>query len=567
YVPLHLARPQEQANRLREHGVYLITGGFGAVGLVLAEYLARRYQARLVLLGRSSIPPRHAWQQWQAEHGPEDAMSPRFAPLAQLEQLGAEALALSADVADEEHMRAVIEQTYAQFGALHGIIHAAGLTTRNAFTIIQDTRPMECEQHFQSKVYGLLALDHALEGRELDFCLLFSSLSAVLGGLGFVAYTAANAFMDAYIQSRNRSTAYPWLSVNWDTWQVSGAIEQGTGLGGSVAMYAMNAEEGCEAFARVLRTENRGQIIHSTGDLQARIDQRIKRNALQDITNNMSSSGSNFSLSGGSIPPGDYEQRIAEIWCNVLGVEHVGLHDNFFDLGGNSLIALQVLAHLKKTFQVQIPAVALFEAPTVSALARQQVNTGGVAIIGMTGRFPGADTLEAFWQNLRNGVESVSFFTDEELLQSGIDPSVFNQPNYVKARPILNDIEHFDAAFFGYSPREAELMDPQHRLFLECCWEALEHAGYDSLSYDGLIGVFGGTNISTYMLGFAAHPELVASVNDYQLVIGNDKDSLTTGVSYKLNLKGPSFAVQTFCSTSLVAVHLAAQSLLNGESD
>ncbi len=147
----------------------------------------------------------------------------------------------------------------------------------------------------------------------------------------------------------------------------------------------------------------------------------------------------------------DYEQRIAAIWCDVLGVERVGLHDNFFDLGGNSLIGLQVLARLKKAFHMQIPAVALFEAPTVSALAkylrpetstpvntqqdalaqrrqqaRQQVNTEGIAIIGMTGRFPGADTLEQFWQNLRHGVESVAFFTDEELLQSGLIRVRFN---------------------------------------------------------------------------------------------------------------------------------------------
>ncbi len=137
----------------------------------------------------------------------------------------------------------------------------------------------------------------------------------------------------------------------------------------------------------------------------------------------------------------------------------------------------------------------------------------------------------------------------------------------MKARPILEDIDLFDAAFFGYSPREAEAMDPQQRLFLEVSWEALEQAGYIGEAYKGLVGVFAGTNISTYLLSLVGDPEVAASVNHYQAVIGNDKDALTTTVSYKLNLNGPSFAVQTFCSTSLVATHLACQSLLNGECD
>src|SRR5947209_4837286 len=183
----------------------------------------------------------------------------------------------------------------------------------------------------------------------------------------------------------------------------------------------------------------------------------------------------------------------------------------------------------------------------------------------MTGRFPGASTLEQFWDNLRNGVESISFFSDEELTEAGVPPHLLQNPTSVKARPILTDIEYFDAAFFGYSPREAELLDPQHRLFLECAWEALQMAGYDATTYDGLVGVFGGTTISTYLLSRAS--SILGSVDDYQVVISNDKDSLTTTVSYKLNLKGPSFAVQTFCSTSLVATHLACQSLLNGECD
>src|SRR5437667_1903639 len=143
----------------------------------------------------------------------------------------------------------------------------------------------------------------------------------------------------------------------------------------------------------------------------------------------------------------------------------------------------------------------------------------------MSGRFPGAASVEQFWQNLREGVESITFFTEEELLAAGVDPIDLQDPNYVKARPMLEGVDQFDASFFGYSPREAELTDPQHRLFLECAWEALEHAGCDPYRYEGLAGVFGGSNISLYLLGLASQAEVLANVDDYQLVIGNDKDS------------------------------------------
>jgi acyl transferase domain-containing protein len=188
-----------------------------------------------------------------------------------------------------------------------------------------------------------------------------------------------------------------------------------------------------------------------------------------------------------------------------------------------------------------------------------------IAIIGMAGRFPGAKNIDEYWDNLRLGVESISFFSDEELLAAGVDPAVLTAPNYVKAAPLLNDVDLFDASFFGYLPKEAQFMDPQHRLFLECAWEALEHAGYDAEKYKGAIGVFAGSALNTYLLSSGLIPHLTT---DYLLTLtGNDKDFLTTRVSYKMNLTGPSVTVQTACSTSLVAVHIASQSLQIGECD
>jgi non-ribosomal peptide synthase protein (TIGR01720 family) len=191
----------------------------------------------------------------------------------------------------------------------------------------------------------------------------------------------------------------------------------------------------------------------------------------------------------------------------------------------------------------------------------------GIAIIGMTGRFPGARNIEQFWQNLRDGVESISVFTEEELEEAGIESALLNAPNYVKAGAVLDDVELFDASFFGFNPREAELTDPQHRFFLECAWEALESAGYDSERYDGAIGVYAGVGMNTYLLNLYTNREMMGEVSGVQVAIGNDKDHLPTRVSYKMNLRGPSMAVQTACSTSLVAVHLACQSLLSYQCD
>ncbi|HSK77095.1 MAG TPA: beta-ketoacyl synthase N-terminal-like domain-containing protein [Thermoanaerobaculia bacterium] len=192
----------------------------------------------------------------------------------------------------------------------------------------------------------------------------------------------------------------------------------------------------------------------------------------------------------------------------------------------------------------------------------------GIAIVGLSGRFPGAPDLETFWDNLRNGVEAISFFTEEELREAGVDPALLADPRYVKAKGILPGCEMFDPAFFGFTPREAELLDPQHRVFLECAWEALENAGYDGERFPGRIAVFGGAGSNAYLLyNLLPNEELLERVGILQAVLMNEGDFLTTRVSYKLNLKGPSVLVQTACSTALVAVHTACQSLLSGESD
>ncbi len=196
------------------------------------------------------------------------------------------------------------------------------------------------------------------------------------------------------------------------------------------------------------------------------------------------------------------------------------------------------------------------------------ISDSDIAIIGMSCRWPGANNSEAFWQRLIDGVEMVSFFSDEELLMAGVAPSVLENPNYVKAGTVLDGVEQFDAAFFGVSAREAEILDPQHRWFLMEAVHALETAGYYSDREKALIGVYAGADANTYLPNnLYGNRDFWNAADKLQVLIGNEKDYLSTRVSYKLNLKGPSVGVQTACSTSLVAVHLACQGLLMGDCD
>ena len=175
-----------------------------------------------------------------------------------------------------------------------------------------------------------------------------------------------------------------------------------------------------------------------------------------------------------------------------------------------------------------------------------------IAIVGMSGRFPGARDLRRFWHNLRDGVESIRRLSDEELLAAGVRPEDLSNPEYVKAAPILDGVDQFDAPFFGFSPRDASIMDPQHRHFLECSWEALENAGHPPDQFPGSIAVYAGSGLNTYLIyNLLTNRKLMDSAGLFLLKqTGNDKDVLATRVSYQLDLRGPSINVQTACSTS-----------------
>ncbi|MDN3548282.1 polyketide synthase [Mucilaginibacter aquaedulcis] len=282
-------------------------------------------------------------------------------------------------------------------------------------------------------------------------------------------------------------------------------------------------------------------------------------------------------------PSNPVQVNITNVLNELLQIDKIGIDDDFFKLGGNSLLALKTVAELKQKYNYQLPVTKLYQYPTVSGMAsflsndqkvslkpsvrkKNDHNTNrDVAIIGMAGRFPGANTIDEFWQLLSEGRETTSFFSDEEI-DENIPDSIKNDPAYVKARGIIDKADEFDAEFFGFNPRAAELMDPQQRIFLELAWEVLEKTGHLPQHYSGLVGVFAGCGYNTYYNNnVLTNPELVERTGHFQVRLLNEKDYIATRTAYQLNLEGPAVAVYAACSTSLLAVAQAVSSIRDGQ--
>jgi len=285
-----------------------------------------------------------------------------------------------ADVSSLEQMRAVIAQAELRFGTLHGIIHAAGILGEKLMMPVQETSPDGCRAQFAAKVQGLMVLDQLLCGKELDFCIVTSSMSSVLGGLGFSTYAAANLFMDAFAHHHAQTSGLPWTSINFGSWDFAIEAQEQKDYAAPSARAAMTAKEGVEAFARILSAHPATQIIVSTRDLPARIDEwqhpEISQAADQSppagstIRAAISSGYSRPNLPNAyTAPSTDLQRTIAGIWQALLGIEQIGLHDNFFELGGHSLLATQIISRIRNAFSLEVPLRRVLEAQTVAEMA------------------------------------------------------------------------------------------------------------------------------------------------------------------------------------------------------
>jgi amino acid adenylation domain-containing protein len=285
------------------------------------------------------------------------------------------------------------------------------------------------------------------------------------------------------------------------------------------------------------------------------------------------------------------EQALCQAFAELLDIDRAGRHDNFFELGGSSLLAVRLAERVRRMpgHGGTLATTAIFGRPTPAQLATElrgqasrvidaarisrgnDRHAGGadepIAIVAMAGRFPGAADVEAFWRNLCEARDTIRRF-DATTLDPAVSAEDRADPAYVPARGVVDDVELFDAAFFGIGPREAELMDPQQRVFLELCWECMERGGHAPGESGGPVGIFAGMYNATYFQRHVMqHPELVDKVGAFQVMLGNEKDYIATRVAHKLNLTGPAISLHTGCSTSLVAICQAVDSLRAGRCD
>ncbi|TLF42286.1 polyketide synthase [Maribacter aurantiacus] len=284
-------------------------------------------------------------------------------------------------------------------------------------------------------------------------------------------------------------------------------------------------------------------------------------------------------------PSSKLEKQLASIWESLLNVPKIGIDDNFFELGGTSLLAQKLVAQLLKEHNLRLPVTKLYQFPTIAnisdylepknknvkmAFAKQSKkknDSRDIAIIGMAGRFPGAKSVDELWKILREGKETISHFTKEEL-DSSIPEKIKNDPLYVGSRGILPSAKEFDALFFGLNPKVASAMDPQQRILMEISWEVLEQTGYLPDHHEGTVGVYAGCGHNTYYThNVMPNKELIEQVGEFQASTVNEKDYIATRIAYHLNLKGPAISIHSACSTSLLAIAEATEALRNGQCD
>jgi polyketide synthase PksN len=595
-VPRAAAQSQPPALPLRENGVYLITGGLGGLGLIVAEYLATNFRSKLVLIGRSA------------------ANAEQDETLRRMKDRGAEILCLQADVSKLEDMQMVVREAKGRFSEINGVIHGAGVN-RDAF-ILKKTKE-EMEAVLAPKIYGAINVDLATSGENLDFFVLFSSVAGTMGNVGQSDYAYGNRFLDAFAVRREtlqraQKRSGRTLSIDWPLWEEGGMrisegdvalLEKRTGIS------PLPTQEGIRYWEDFLQSEAlQGVALYG---IPSRISAYIAAQPL-GLHRNGSSSAEGVDVAALVTKTEGYLKTLIgeEI---KLAPDRIGSSDPLESFGIDSVMINRFNATLQRDLGA-LPKTLLYEYETVRDLAsflahdsrealirlfgladsagpsslpataieeaiRQEASPATandgleeIAIIGVHGRYPHSATLNEYWDNLRQGRDLIGLVPpnrwDYEELYDPDPAAAADGKIYCKWGGFLDDHDKFDPRFFKISAEEAKLMDPQERLFLESVWAAIEDAG---TTRDGLrkrfpkagsadVGVFVGVTTNSYHLWAPEERTRGNFVSPGALPW-----SIANRVSYFFDFNGPSLPVDTACSSSLVAIHLACESLRNRE--
>ena len=585
WVPRLETRPLlDTKPNLYGRGRFLITGGSGGLGLVSAQALFAAGAQEVILCARTIHQP-----QVQQDIERIRALYP-----------GRTLLGKSADLTDKEQVRSLLLELNGD-GQLRGIIHAAALGVKKPLLEHTDE---DIDTVFTAKVRGAWYLHELTQEMKLEFFIIYSSISSVFGSNRESIYSGANSFCDALIAQRHQQQL-TGLAIQWGPWGETGmakARAQVTSLQGTLITNA----QGLSFLKALLRSSAREQAIISPDYLRFMLDfvpqpapnfYRELRDKLNNKpTNSASSLSDKPALWGDHYRTMDAEQRLRacqelvnELCCEILERPDLDHRAGFFELGFDSLMMTELASKLKKNLQpvLSLPVSVVFDYPSITKLTEfihqqleQKLSAGilntspvvdekDIAIIGMSCNFPKAADIDAYRELLNVGRDGMQTIPPERW-----DNNLYYDPNpdavgksYVNKMGLIRSIKEFDAAFFGVSPREARLLEPQQRLFLECAYQAIEYANYPPSSLSGSrTGVFTGVGPNE----FYGHLEQ-AGFNDDELnlysITGNVLNLIPGRVAYFFDFKGPALSIDTACSSSLVAIHYACQSLKNGEVD
>jgi len=595
-----------QKNRLsiNEDGVYLITGGWCGLGLVFAKYLAQTYRSRLILTGRSPLN------------------QIRRKALEEIEAMGTQALYIQADTTDLTSMQAVMEQIRQKFGQLNGIIHSAAAPSDE--TLLKNKKFDLFLQTLKPKIQGSIVLDQITKNEKLDFFVLFSSLSSIMGDFGQCDYAVANRFLDSFAGYREelREQGKRWgksVSINWPLWREGGKHidKEGEALYLKTSgMKYLETHEGVKAFETAL-TQNSHQISVAYGDrdrLQPMLNSFMGENSkLKESTQEqhyISSQDMDWEKKDHEEIFQQIQEDIKRIVSAVIKInpERLEVQENFGTYGFDSINLKELSTQLNNFYGIEISPTTFFHHSNIESLADhlltdfedglqkhysllkstkkneeikskpelkipkevpqepvmyKERKNNEIAIIGISGIFPGSRNLEEFWDNLCQKKNMISEIPLER----------WNWRDYYSEAPgeenksiskwggFIEGVDEFDANFFNFSRREAELMDPQQRLLIQASWKACEDAGYSTSNLSGQsMGVFIGAESGDY-----AQLLRERGIGGPQMGIGNHHAVLSNRISFILNLRGASETINTGCSSSLVAVNRAVRAIENGE--
>lgn len=636
---------EEKAIKIQEGGVYLITGGAGGLGLEFAKHFAAQGKVRLALTNRSPLPERNRWAMI-LEQEPKSKLGKRIAAIQELEARGAEVTCFAVDVSDPQGMQNVLDTLRTQYGKINGIVHAAGvagdgfLMRKSEETFASVLRP---------KIDGTWILHELTRADHLDFYVLFSSINSLLAGAGQSDYAAANAYLDAFAAYRN-AMGERTVAINWPAWKETGmAVDFGI-RDDRTSFKGITTARGLAVFEELLSTEIVRAIpaelnieLMATADqkfpirlaapLKAILDRSRAAAGHSGKENKAKKQMSNVVVKGAESID-QIEMKLARIWGNVLELPEVDIYDNFYDMGGDSLLATKLAKEIKEEYPT-VDISDIFTYPTVAQLSEyikskmgdtgtqmleveaateapatttqtaaqgmrfelaaqdgmtvrhetvahntdQQLEapadeplvvmpmrtvgtTDEIAIIGMACKLPGASNPDQYWANLKAGVSLVTDFPLERRKDTDIfiPEEMRSKMRYFKGG-YLDEVDKFDADFFNITPREASLIEPTQRLFLQTAMEALEDAGYSgNRLYGTKTGVFAGRDHAN-----ESYYRRMIGENDPQVKIGSWSGILSSRLSYFMNFRGPSIVIDTACSSGLVAVHQACASLRTGE--